>query len=846
MATTLGTSVTTAGILTVNSTAGIVTGSAIQIKDTPFGGLTANTTYFAIGTTALTISLSLSPGGSPLAIAGGSGSAVVISGVTATTVTNAGVLTVGSTTGFVVGRSARLFGTPFGGLIANSTYYIRAVASTTVSLSLTPGGAALSISGGTGNMVINAGPPIGPGVGNIVTTGVSSGVTDPRFGDYNTIQYIVAKVMGPPTDGDPRYGYNQLLSSSQVALGDKITLSHWLNLRDDMVRARGHQSGSSSESNNISLPTVLSKVTEATRKEFYDYATTLTTYRDYIGAGQWDPLTMNTAKRTSVWRGNIQSIVSVNFGSVPAARAYFNAGGVVKFSCTLDGTFAAASADKDNTWSTMFGSMGTVTMDRTSVFLATGSTGTTYSLGFFNLQTTDQLIFRKSAPTGSYTNNVFEIYARTSGGNLTFTLYYKDLDEGLLTPAGLPRATGQYVEGIDEYVDGILKQETVLWKPSGSYVSVPTPTVTQSGDLQDATGAVYGLWADKYEVDEGSSVSIKLRTLNVANGIIVPWTITGTGVTASRFTSNTLTGYFTVIDNAAAVGLTLVNNLYTDGPTTLTLTLNNGTAVINIEINDTSTTPTGIRKFESVGASLPWVAPPGVRTVSVLIIGGGGGGGRKGGGGGGAGQVRILNTGIAPGNTYYITVGQGGASNALGYNSVFNGNTAYGGNPGYAGDSTGHAGTHTGGSGGPNGDNTRSGGTGAGSTGTVQRIAGGGGAGSSGNGFNGDGALNLGGRGGVGQSISFYGEAPIFVGGGGGGGAGRQGGFGGGSNSQGGTGYGGASGGSANNAGGNGAANTGGGGGGGGANSEGTQLDAVLVGYDGGNGGSGLVWIGWP
>lgn len=841
MATTLGSSVTTTGILTVKSTAGIVTGSAIQLRETPFGGLNANTTYYVIGTTALTISLSLTPGGSALSIAGGSGSVVVISGVTATSVTSAGVLTVGSTSGLVVGKTLKLYGTGFGGLIANSTYYIRTTTATTVGLSLTLNGAAISITGGTGSMVLNAGPNIGPGVGNIITTGVQSGVTDPKFGDYNTIQYIVAKVMGPPTDGDPRYGYNQLLNSSQVTAGSKITLSNWLNLRDDMVKARGHQTGSSSESNNISLPTSVSKITEATRQEFYNYATTLTTYRDYLGSGQYDPLTMNTSKRTSIWKGNIRSTVTMSFGSVPAARAFFNAGGSVKFSCSMDGTFSLESAGKDGTWSTMFGQMGTITMDRTSTTIATGSTGTPYALGFFNLQSTDQLIFKKTAPSGSYTKNLFEIYAKTSSGIVTFTIWYKDLDDGLTDALGLPRTVGT-----DEYVDGVLTQTTVIWKPSGSYVEVPSPVVTQAGDLQDFSGAVYGLYADKYVVDEGSTVIVKLRTLNVADGTNVPWTVTGTGITASRFSVGGLSGYFTVYSGAAQASFTLANNLFTDGPTTFTLALNNGTALVDIAVNDTSKTPEGVRKFEAVGANLQWVAPPGVRTVSVLIIGGGGGGGRKAGGGGGAGQIRILNTLTSPGSTYYLTVGAGGASNTLGSPSSFNSNTSYGGGQGYAGDSTGHAGTHTGGSGGPNGDNSYSGGAGAGSTGTVQRIAGGGGAGSNGNGYAGDGAQNLGGKGGLGRSFQFYGEGFLWVGGGGGGGAGRQGGFGGGATGQTVPGYGGGAGGSANTAGRNGAANSGGGGGGGGANSEGTQLDAVLVGYDGGNGGSGLVWIGWP
>lgn len=839
MAQTTATAVTTTGVLTVTSVSGITVGQAVQLTGTMFGGLNINTTYYVIGVGTSTVSLSATPGGGVLSISAGSGKLTVSTGVTATSVTSGGVLTVGSVTGITIGRTVKLFGTPFGGLITTTNYFVIAVGASTITLSLTQGGAAVPLVGGSGNMVAQIGPAIGPGLGSIVTSG-STTLTDPKYGDYNTIQALVAKVLGAPTDADPRYGYNQTVSSSPVAFGNKINLSQWLNLRNDMVKARGHQTGSASESNNITLPTSSSKVTEAIRSEYLTYAQTLTTYRDTLGTGQFTPVTANTCFRNSAWNGNLQSIITVNIGDKANARGFFNAGGQVKFTVSMAGTFSAASTFKDDTWKQMFGSMGTITFDRTATTIDSGSTGTTYAIGYFGLTTTDQLIFQKQAPTGNYTPNLFQIYARlnsTNAGIIIFSIYYKDLDVGLLNADGSARANTGFQT--DEYIDGEITQTTGIILPTGSYVTflATQPVVTQAGDFQNTSGAVYGLLASSYKVDEGSTVTVTLKTLNVADGTFVPYSVTGTGISASRFSSGGTSGNFQVFSGQATASWTIANNLFTDGPTTMTVQLNNGLAVVNIDINDTSKTPTGSQLFNSVVTNASWVAPPGVRTITALIVGGGGGGGNFAGGGGGAGQLRYFTTNTSPGQTYFVTVGAGGARNAQGQQSSFNNNPAFGGQPGTAGSTTGHGGTHTGGNGGANGSNTFAGGTGSSSSGTTNLIAGGGGAGSTQGGANGSGSTNTGGAGGNGTMLSFYGNNTIFICGGGGGGAGKLGGA---------ATYGGGNGDSGNGIGDNGIAATGGGGGGGGANYEGTQTGGGLVGYNGGQGGSGLVWIGWP
>lgn len=752
---------------------------------------------------------------------------------TASNVTSGGVLTVGSVANLMVGQTVQLTGTVFGGLLANRTYYIVVVGSTSITLSLTRAGTPIAVAGGSGSMVVTPGPRLGKGIGNIISAGSDQ--------DFNNIQALVATVLGPPTDGAPRFGYNQTVSSSQVAVGNKVTLSQWSLLRDDMIKARGHQTGSTSEANNITLPTTSSKVTEALRLQYWNYAQTINTYRDELGVNQWSPVTANTAVRIDDWNNNIYSEVTLTFGDVATARAFFNAGGQVKISVQLNGPFSTASTSKSNTFATMFSQMGTITMDRTTTFLAVGSTGTPSALGYFGLTGSNQQIFRKAAPTGAYSPNEFVINARISGSSVVFTMYYNDNDTGTLDANGNNRGTIQWTDPItgqivtgneDEYVEGELRQVVALVRPSGSYVSISAPSVSLAGNLANSTSSIFGLIASAHTINEGATVDVTLKTQNVPDGS--PYAYTVTGVSGDRFSSGSLTGSFIVYSNAGTQSWTLDNNLRNDAQQTMTVALNNGQANTVIKINDTSRNPLGSQLFTSVGPGQAWTCPAGVRNVSVLVVGGGAGGQSKAGGGGGGGQVIVHSAATSPGLTYFITVGGGGGAGSSGGNSDWNGATAVGGSIGTSGGSSGNAGPHYGGTGGYTAGGG-SGGSGSGNTSTTMQAGGGGAGGAGGGGASAPQAYQ-GGAGGAGIAITWFNNSTVFISGGGGGGATNYGG--------GGT-FGAGAGSSSNNTGGNGQAGTGGGGGGGGAYASSAGVSGTLSGAAGGAGGSGLVWIRW-
>lgn len=217
-------------------------------------------------------------------------------------------------------------------------------------------------------------------------------------------------------------------------------------------------------------------------------------------------------------------------------------------------------------------------------------------------------------------------------------------------------------------------------------------------------------------------------------------------------------------------------------------------------------------QFTTVGTS-SWVAPTGVTSVDYLVVGGGGGGwGPWYGAGGGAGGV-LSGAGYAvtPGNSYTVTVGDGGAAGTNGGNSVFNTFTAIGGGAGGAcTNSSGCVGGSGGGGSGGNASAVGGAGTagqgnagGAGKTGCgYGNDAGGGGGGKGGAGTAAT-VCNTGGAGGVGIANSITGTSTYYAGGGGGAGSTT-------------VGAGGNGGGGAGNASGNGVAGTYYGGGGGG------------------------------
>ena len=99
----------------------------------------------------------------------------------------------------------------------------------------------------------------------------------------------------------------------------------------------------------------------------------------------------------------------------------------------------------------------------------------------------------------------------------------------------------------------------------------------------------YAIGRSLSAVNEGSSVTFTLSTTNVANGTLVPYTISG--ISSTDVTTGSLTGSFIVNSGLATATITMSADQLTEGAETATLTLNNAAASNFVLVNDTSTTP---------------------------------------------------------------------------------------------------------------------------------------------------------------------------------------------------------------------------------------------------------------
>lgn len=291
--------------------------------------------------------------------------------------------------------------------------------------------------------------------------------------DYNSIRSVVNSVMGKNSAG-----YGQNLSSSDVAAGSVITAAQWLNLRTDMVKARQHQIGSAvgtssaTDGRNLVLPASGASITEALRSQFAQFASTINSDArsvdsDGVG-GQLADEGLITGTRGSAWNSTLTHTVTITGstsgdGSASNLRYFFNAGGKIRISANI-----TTGTSKNNTWNTMFTQMGEFVMNYTQTTY-TGSSAIGSSIGFDDLTTGDQLIARKDAPSGSYAENRYYVYARKSADSsqIILTIQFQDND------AGDPN--------FDEDVQPTLNSVISMYRPSGSNVSVASPTASQSG-----------------------------------------------------------------------------------------------------------------------------------------------------------------------------------------------------------------------------------------------------------------------------------------------------------------------------------------------------------------------------
>jgi hypothetical protein len=251
--------------------------------------------------------------------------------------------------------------------------------------------------------------------------------------DYNGFLSTVNGVWGTGS-GDAGYGQTPL---STVSTGGTVTATQWSNLLSTVSSMASHQGTSISA---ISP----SPVTGGTITYFNQLSTNIsavTGSADNNAAAvgtQYTAWTGTSGKTSSTGSGSAPwSIVfthTITWASANAARFFFNAGGIIKWQVGKSSTGTVADPEWNDLAGTLCGAIFITGGTQTQTIAGTSYTGTTKiggtgtpntlltTTGWYDLLTTDTLIYRQFADTSPYTGQSISIQARTAGSGTQLVL----------------------------------------------------------------------------------------------------------------------------------------------------------------------------------------------------------------------------------------------------------------------------------------------------------------------------------------------------------------------------------------------------------------------------------------
>ena len=244
---------------------------------------------------------------------------------------------------------------------------------------------------------------------------------------YNDFVASVNAIWGSGT-GDK--GYGQTSTISTVSASNTITATQWATLLSRISSSATHQGSSITSIASPSIGDTISAYAALSTN-----ITTIDTNRiDAAGTGTD---TTDTAVTTGVtWYTDNTHPETVTWAGGNEARYFFNAGGSIRISFAHVGS---TTSDKNTEWADLATQCGTIVLGAHSTAKSGGggtATTLTTSTGYYELTTSDTVIFKQFADTSPYTTNYIQVSAKVSaahgdglGNNgevITLTVLYQD------------------------------------------------------------------------------------------------------------------------------------------------------------------------------------------------------------------------------------------------------------------------------------------------------------------------------------------------------------------------------------------------------------------------------------
>ena len=234
--------------------------------------------------------------------------------------------------------------------------------------------------------------------------------------------------------GSADKGYGQSALSTVSAAGT-VTATQWASLVNTITSIAAHQGTSITSRTAPSAGDTIS-ILSAVNTDL----TTVTTNRGDAAASGTEIVafsgtsskTSGTGSGTSAW--TIIFTHTITFPSADQARYFWNAGGLVKWNSSKTSTGELADAEWNDLATTLTGDIyisgGTATQTINGVdYTGTtkvggaGSPSTlTTTTGWYDLTTSDTLIYKQFADTAPYTGSFIQIQAKTAGSGTQLVL----------------------------------------------------------------------------------------------------------------------------------------------------------------------------------------------------------------------------------------------------------------------------------------------------------------------------------------------------------------------------------------------------------------------------------------
>jgi len=220
-------------------------------------------------------------------------------------------------------------------------------------------------------------------------------------------------------------GYGQTALST-VSVAGTITATQWATLVNTLS-SLGSQTNTSLTARTAPTAGTTISVLAAVNTDI----TNVTTNRNNaVAVGSQFTGWSGTNSKTTATSGATWTITftnTVTFASANAARYFFNGGGLIKLDVSKTSTGALGDPEWNDLATTLCGDIWISGVGTAHTIAGTSYTGVTKiggtgtpaslqtSLGWYNLTTTNQILYKQFADTAPYTNNFIQHSARTAG-----------------------------------------------------------------------------------------------------------------------------------------------------------------------------------------------------------------------------------------------------------------------------------------------------------------------------------------------------------------------------------------------------------------------------------------------